>query len=297
MQRCYLTCLLVLFSLPTWGWNAAGHRLVADIAWRQLAQPARQQIDAALRQHPDYTQWLLKAGDPAPAAIFAEAATWADAIRNDPRYYDETSESPTPALPGLLDLARHKKWHYQDVDRDGNIASGELPSALTQLAATIRQAGDNSNLTFAVPWLLHLVADLHQPLHVGHDADQGGNHFEVEISFRRQPFTNLHRYWDELPGHSSLRGRKLQQRSLLLMQAYPAPAQGDLASWLAESRALLADCYPTRTGSLLPLIDEAFHQQATRIAERQLVAAGYRLGRWLNTLLSERVSRETGSTR
>ena len=62
----------------------------------------------------------------------------------------------------------------------------------------------------ALPWLLHLVADIHQPLHVGLDGDEGGNKVEIENPFnKRLPFTNVHTYWDDLPGPPWLRGKRL----------------------------------------------------------------------------------------
>ena len=107
-------------------WNAAGHRLSAAIAWQQLSPPSRDFIATALSRHPDYARWVEKARSSEPADIFAEASTWPDDIRHDPRFYNEGREPATPALPGLSDTARHKRWHYVDLDAAGRVREGEL---------------------------------------------------------------------------------------------------------------------------------------------------------------------------
>ena len=81
-------------------WNAAGHRLVAAIAWRQMSPEARQTAGQLLAQHPDWAKWTARSkAEAADYQAFLEAAPWADSLRNDPRFYDEGEESPTPPLP------------------------------------------------------------------------------------------------------------------------------------------------------------------------------------------------------
>ena len=153
-------------------WNAAGHRLVAAIAWQQLSPASQDFASAALARHPDHGRWLDRARTADPAAIFAEAATWPDDIRSDPRFYDEGRDEETPSLPGMPDTARHKRWHYVDLDERGNRESGEADRQIERLSQLMR-SGRSQDVTYALPWLLHLVADIHQPLHVGHATDNG----------------------------------------------------------------------------------------------------------------------------
>ena len=100
MRRLLPALLCLLASLPAQAWNAAGHRLVAVIAWQQLSPPVQDTIAASLARHPDHPRWLDQARSASPAALFAEAATWPDNIRNDPRFYDDPGDPPTPPLPG-----------------------------------------------------------------------------------------------------------------------------------------------------------------------------------------------------
>lgn len=292
MRRFLILFFLFLCPPLAHAWNAAGHRLTAVIAWQQLSPASRQQIGEILARHPDYPRWQEKARSDEPQALFAEAATWADNIRHDPRYYDETRETPTPAIPGLFDQTRHKGWHYVDLDTKGKRRAGEIDLQIGKISQILRSTASPEQISWALPWLLHLVGDIHQPLHVGRHGDDGGNRVEIENPARRQPFSNLHQYWDELPGPSSLRGKRLDKRAAELLARYPVPAQGSVIGWRSESHHLLANAYPP-AGSLLPLITDEFDAQARSIAERQIVNAGYRLGRLLENIFARRVSRET----
>ena len=298
MRQILSALLFFSLALPAYAWNAAGHRLVAVIAWQQLTPPTREAISAALARHPDHDRWVEKARSHDAIDLFAEASTWPDDIRNDPRFYDEDREPPTPALPGLPDTARHKRWHYVDLDAAGKVRDGEIDRQIERLSHLLqakgRTAGNSSQISYALPWLLHLVADIHQPLHVGQHGDEGGNKVEIENPFnKRLPFSSLHLYWDDLPGPPWLRGERLEKNAARLLDNYPKPAQGDVALWRAESHQLLAFAYPKASGSLLPIINEDFQRDARAIANRRIVEAGYRLGRLLESLFSQPVSRET----
>jgi hypothetical protein len=288
-----IACLM--FACPAaHAWNAAGHRLAASIAWQQLSPATREFVAETLSRHADYPRWQGKASTDAPAAIFAEASTWPDDIRNDPRFYDEGLEAPTPSAPGLPDTARHKKWHYVDVDRGGEVVDGELERRINELSLLLHTNASAERMAWALPWLSHLVADIHQPLHVGRAEDRGGNGFEVENPFnKRLPFSSLHTYWDDLPGPPWLRGKRLAENTARLLERHPPPAPGNTRLWREESRQLVRSAYPDAAGSLLPMISEPFHQHARQIADRRLVDAGYRLGWLLEHGLARRVSRET----
>ena len=294
MRQILLALLFFAVPSPASAWNAAGHRLSAVIAWQQLSPTAQSAIGDALSAHPDYERWVEKSRSRRDVDVFAEAATWPDDIRNDPRFYDEDREAATPALPGLSDTARHKRWHYVDLDTSGKVKAGELDRQIERLSRILRSTGKKAEISNALPWLAHLVADIHQPLHVGRHGDEGGNQIEIENPFnKRLPFSSLHVYWDDLPGPPWLRGKRLEQNATHLVDRHPAPIQGSVALWRDESHRLLAEAYPTSSGSVLPIISEDFRQRSRDIAERRIVEAGYRLGRLLDDIFTLRVSRET----
>jgi len=294
MRRFLLVLCFALTPTLAEAWNAAGHRLVAVIAWQQLSPPSREFIDSLLARHPDHPAWIEKARASAGVEIFAEASTWPDDIRNDPRFHDGGREPATPPLPGLADTDRHKRWHYVDLDGVGKTRDGELDRQIERLSQVLRTTRDPAQLAYALPWLLHLVADIHQPLHVGRHGDEGGNAVEIENPFnKRLPFSKLHTYWDDLPGPPWLRGKRLEKNVARLLADFPPPSQGNVGTWRDESHRLLAIAYPEADGSLLPMVTEEFQRSARNTANRRIVDAGYRLGHLLERIINSRVSRET----
>jgi hypothetical protein len=290
----HLALLLLLAPALAHAWNAAGHRLTALIAWQQLSPAGRDAVATLLTAHPDHPRWTTRARSVEPAALLAEAATWPDDIRGDPRFHDEGSEPPTPPVPGLPDTGRHRRWHYVDLGPDDKPVAGELDRRIGELARTLGAAGSAAERAWALPWLVHLVGDIHQPLHVGHAEDGGGNAVEIEDPFNpRLPFTNLHTWWDDLPGPPWLRGRRLEQRATRLLAEHPPPVPGTVETWRTESHRLLAVAYPEASGSLLPIANEDFRKRSRDIADRRIVDAGYRLGWLLEATLVARVPRET----
>lgn len=281
---------------PALGWNGAGHRLVAAVAWRQMSPAARQSASELLQRHPDYRKWTDKAGDDPGYSAFLAASTWADEIRKDPRFYEEHKDPSTPPFPGMADTARHRTWHYVDILEGGKARDGELDRQLERLIRRLRDpAAPLPEKAYALPWLIHLVGDIHQPLHVGSRDDQGGNDVEIEDPFNpRQPFTNLHSWWDGLPGPPWLRGQRLERVADALLAAQPRPPrQGTVALWQAESLEISRDqAYPNAAGSLLPIVTEDFRARSRAVANQRLVAAGYRLGRLLERIWGS-VPRET----
>ena len=292
MKQLLFALALCLVAPLSHAWNAAGHRLSAMIAWQQLSPGTQERLSRILSEHPDHTRWFEKAKAAGDQFIFAEASTWPDDIRNDPRFQNDSETKP--AIPGLTDNARHKKWHYVDLNKDGTVRDGLIDQQIDRLSKVLRSTAKTEQIFYALPWLLHLVADIHQPLHVGQHGDEGGNQFEIENPFnRRLPFTSLHAYWDDLPGPPWLRGKRLEQKTNWLIERYSAPTQANVRAWRDESHRLLSLAYPKAEGGILPLVTEDFHRQAQEIANQQVVNAGYRLGRLLENIFGTGVSRGT----
>ena len=158
---------LLLISISSFAYDAVGHRIVADIAYDNLTDKARAQVDKVLG----------KKG-------LVYEATWADEVRSDNKY------------------AYSYQWHYQDLDDnmtsadikkllDNPTAEGEhLFFALDQLQTRLKK---DKNDTEALKFLVHFVGDLHQPLHMGRKDDKGGNKVDFNWFGRK---TNLHSVWD-----------------------------------------------------------------------------------------------------
>lgn len=289
----FLYCSL-LFALPANAWNAAGHRLSAVIAWQHMAPETRVFVDHALRRHPDHGHWVEKSGTGEAMLVFAEAATWPDNIRHDPRFYDERREAPLTPVPGLPDNARHSDWHYVDIDTRGKRGNGQLDRQIGVLSQLLRSTERNDEIAWALPWLAHLIGDLHQPLHAGRVEDRGGN--EVVLIDEEKPDrapVRLHSWWDDLPGPGGLRGKRLIKRAGELIADHLPPPQDKPAQWLEESRQLTDDAYPKRQREGKLLADRGFKDAASEIATGRIIAAGYRLARQLDDIRAARVSRGT----
>lgn len=297
--------LALLFPLPAWAWNAAGHRLVACIAWDHLADGTREQLSRLLHEHPDYPRWSKRAGEHYPAAdleraAFIESSTWPDEIRKDRRFYSAGRDLPTETLAGFPDMERRSNWHYVAwplTDAPGTRrepVSGLIDQALVA-QPTMLGSADGADRSYALPWLTHLVGDAHQPLHTSVKIDaQGrqdrlGTGLTVNNPFAaRQPLTTLHAYWDDLPGPGGLRGAALDDACRALAAAYPHPAPSASAQWLDESWQIARrDGYPPGD-ERVPTISAQFNDKAREIASRRVAQAGYRLAELLRSLLGSR---------
>lgn len=291
--------LLWVLAFPAAAWNAAGHRISAMIAWEHMDAPTRNAVAAILQQHPDFEHWQLRANGADPdLTAFLEASTWPDDIRRDKRFYTAGSEEPTSTQPGFPDMERRLSWHF--VDRPVGWYDRLLPSPGVidrQLVALARIVGDReekpSARAYALPWLIHLVGDAHQPLHAasryGPDgrSDQGGNRVTINNPFQpHASSTSLHRYWDDLPGPPWLNGSRLHSTAIALTSRYATPAAtGTPEQWIDESWQIASEhAYPPEIDAA-PTITADFHNQALTIANRRVTEAGYRLAALLQQLL------------
>jgi len=175
LKKLYHALLGMLLLAPVSGfaWGVTGHRVVAEIASHHLSPQARKAITALLGRQ-----------------SMAMVANWPDFIKSDTTHkYDRTSP-----------------WHY--LDFPANCTRAQFDEVIkahatgdnlyAQTEALIKQLKDpatsKEDKVFALSFLIHMIGDMHQPLHAGRDEDQGGNKIQV-MWFDKQ--TNLHRVWDE----------------------------------------------------------------------------------------------------
>lgn len=307
MGTVFFAAALLAVSTHALAWNGAGHRLVAAIAWEKMTPEARETAAWLLHRHPDHARWLKRAGEQErERGAFIEAATWPDDIRKDKRFYSAGKEEPTPTLPGFPDMERRGNWHYVNIPLEAGALgrkplSGLLDRQLDATAETLgRAANPEVERAYALPWLIHLVGDAHQPLHASArlDAegrwDKLGNALEVSNPYNsRKPVSSLHAFWDDLPGPPWLRGERLDAAAKALMATYPADA-GATSSWrwIEESWQIARDNgYPAGDGATPIPLSEAFYESSREIANRRVAQAGYRLADLLNRVLARRNQR------
>jgi hypothetical protein len=314
----------LLAPAPARAWDDIGHMAVAVIAWRHMTPAARARAVALLRAAPPdagLSQLRPNAGGPEERdfALFARAATWPDLVRDRRNY-------------GRYRIYHHTTWHYADVywrpgpagrpepvaglQPDAQNAAERVP-VLRVLAADPRARAESRAVALA--WVLHLVGDLHQPLHTSSrvtpehpEGDRGGNLVKLGS-------TSLHSVWDNLfdvarvgvrpddPGRGRRRSRGRRggaaeaggdarlgravavadevAAAAPMASMLPRVVEGRAGVWVAEGGKL------AQTAAYTPdLVDggavpPGYRERARRAAAPQLALAGYRLASLLNAAL------------
>lgn len=238
--------------------GASGHRIAGHLAEPLLCARAAAEIDA------------LAGGEG-----LAELGLWADTIRGD-------------------DAWRHTApWHYMNIGDDEPLEAyrhprgGDVWWAVEHHAAVLAESGPAARRSEALRFVVHFVVDMHQPLHVGREADRGGNTIDVRYGDER---TNLHRFWDT----DALRLSGLSERELVTALAPAARmlavAGGDdpPAVWAAESLALRSQAYAfRRPGRGAAPLGAAYLRAAESVARVRLAQAAARLAHVLNRALGD----------
>lgn len=269
---------LFLLLLATAGdalaWSEKGHRLVAELAQRRLSPAAEAEVARLL------------AGEPEPT--LAGVASWADDMR---------AESRT----GVNELGkRSERWHYLNFPRgtdcaydpardcpDGNCVVAAIPAQAAILADRSRSDAERAQ---ALKFLVHLVGDVHEPMHAGFGDDRGGNNYQIQLEARTADHgsegTNLHKVWDihvlrsaglNVDEYADL----LQTRSAVDIGTTPVLASAS-REWAIESCRLIADTPLYPSGHVLK--DDYLERQRP-LAERRVLQAAFRLAALLETAL------------
>lgn len=297
---------------PARAWNNTGHKAVAYIAYSNLNKKARQRVDALVRQHPLYSEITqgVTPGKGLARIAFENFATWPDAIRGDTRFVDTPrvnaacqpvappKPAPGPVFPGFPDMQKHQDWHYDDIpfSTDGTPTHAScVPNALTQINAILQDFASatiaDDQKAFELPWLEHLVGDVHQPLHAvsrfskeNPGGDLGGNLVKVQNG------TNLHSYWDQLPGTVDT-PPVIAKLAAAIRKSVKAADTQTPQQWLEDSAALARDQLYTFTGAGTAadpaVLSDAYRVNARKIALRRMGLAGYRLAAVLNDTLGK----------
>jgi hypothetical protein len=279
--------LNALLSFPASAWGDEGHEVVALIAQAHLDPAVQKRVNALLGADTD----SLTAHD------IAAEATWADKLRES-------------GGNGVRQMTR--QWHYIDIEiaaPDLDRACFDHPSVppgtpasmgpprdcivdkIQEFAAEVSSpATDPEEQIVALKFLLHLVADVHQPLHASDDHDRGGNDKRVSASGFKAG--NLHHFWDTAfvdrlgPNARRIATDLNGHISELEVQAW---SQGEAADWALESfKVARDDSYgqlpqPNASGSFR--LPEVYIAMATRDVAIQLSKAGVRLAFVLNKTL------------
>ena len=167
MLKKTISLFLLFVSLSTYAYDNVGHRIVSEVAYRNMTKKARKQTDKVL----------------GVKGIVYESS-WADEVRSDDNY------------------KYSYQWHYQNL-KDGMTASdmknlidnpkSEGEHLFYAIGLMVDRLKKDKNDAEALKFLIHFVGDLHQPMHLGRAEDLGGNRVKMTWFGRN---TNIHSIWD-----------------------------------------------------------------------------------------------------
>lgn len=305
-RSAWLTLCALLAASPAQAWNDTGHMIVAAIAYDLLTPAAKAEATGLLRLNPDYRKWIAGARDcDRDKVAFVTAATWPDAIKSKYGYMDDRNKSwrsTSTRSIGYADKIQHRYWHSVRIpfSPDGTAVEMSIaPNALTQIAA-FRSAlsspytSDDAK-SYGLTWLLHIVGDLHQPLHAinrftrAHpDGDSLGNEVQVCISTCNGGRMRLHRYWDYVLGDDYSAKAAIEAAARVERAPESEAAIADEVAWAHESfeaAKLYAYADPIGDGSGPFALTEDYKNAAWTIAQQRAALAGARLANLLNGAL------------
>ncbi|BAM90752.1 phospholipase C/P1 nuclease [Bradyrhizobium oligotrophicum S58] len=311
MRRLAIAFVVALVSpaAPALAWWDEGHMQIAYVAYKKLTPAARDRADALLKLNPDYANWI--AGAPQGQEqlyAFVHAATWPDDIKMKPDYYDDQVTDSTAKQLVPYGHLKHAYWHYKDAlfsADDTPLPRPDSVDAVSQLKLMIAKLPANSDASetlrsYSLSWMIHLVGDLHQPLHAiarysaalpDKGGDRGGN--EEQVVAANGETLALHAYWDGIfGGYSTVFGAVFdadQRGGLSSVTADAAKAQIiDPATWAQESFDLAkttAYAAPVRTDKQPAELTREYETNARETARKQAALAAARLANLLEVLL------------
>lgn len=169
IKKLIIAVAIIYLPFNAGAWGVLGHRIVGEVADHYLNQKARLAVKQLLGTE-----------------SIAIASNWADFVRSDTSYNYMSN------------------WHY--INLDPGLTQQQLfdileqpnPNVYTKLneMVLILKNGKNTyaQRKLALRMLIHLVGDLHQPMHTARKDDFGGN--RVQLTWFGQK-SNLHKVWDE----------------------------------------------------------------------------------------------------
>jgi len=325
-------------------WDSVGHMAVVGLAYDELTETQQNQLIAILKQHPrvNFIMEGFPDGNPEDRDFVMAAATWPDLARQktDPKKIpakdlikddlDYEADKPAVVKVDYHDGELHPGWHFIDTPVPGQ--GGELPpdhpsappvnavGVVTVLVKQLQSNEEDKERAYDLAWLMHLVGDLHQPLHAVNgifetlpNGDRGGN--LVFITGATQNARELHEFWDDVLGRPANSDTKTHKPRLdkdaaaadeviARVRSLHLPKRNsedkDPNDWAAESVKLAErDAYDLQqvepitierpgkepTDALNTQLDDGYGATAKRDAQKQVRLAGHRLALLLKEVL------------
>ena len=258
-----ITLFVMLQSASVYAWGPMGHDVVAAIAEQHLTKKAKKNIDKLLG-----------------GKSIVYYSSWMDSIQNSPYWNDGYNKTKT--------------WHYANVDegltyqtmeknKDGDVVKG-LEFLTDQLTNRYDELTDSMRVDY-LKMIVHMVGDLHCPMHAGRLSDRGGNKTKVKW-FGKQ--TNIHSVWDSKMIESARKWSYegwVEQLDRTDKKFKKDVMRGTYEEWFnttVENAAKIYD-YVEDLGNN-PKLSYQFIYDFSPMLEQQLLLGGYRLAYVLNTI-------------
>jgi len=251
MRKVILVLAGFLFLTEGFGWGATGHRATGLIAERYLTNKAKKRIQQILG-----------------GESLAMVSTWMDEIRSDSTYNYTTDWHWTTIPDG---------GKYEDVESNPD---GKVVMMIEKFVAELKTGKLTAKQEQEyLKMLVHMVGDMHQPLHVGKPGDRGGN--DVKVKWFRAD-SNLHRVWDsEMIDDTKLSYTELAQSLGNPDKATIKKWQGtSVRDWAMESVSYRPQVYDIGNGNL----SYQYGYKYFSVVETRLLQAGVRLAALLNRI-------------
>ena len=259
-----LIALLFVSMLPATAWGPKGHDVVAAIAEQHLTCKAKRQISKLL-----------------DGKSIVYYSSWMDNIQNSPYWEDGYNKTKT--------------WHYANVDKGLTYETmqknenGDVVTALTMLTDEMLDNYKHLTDSMKVDYLkmiVHMVGDLHCPMHAGRLSDLGGNRMKVKW-FRQD--TNLHSVWDSKMIDSARKWSYTEwcdQLDRKDRKYRKEVMSGTYEDWFTETVEAAADIYEyvESMDQASPNLSYQFVYDFSPLLEERLLHAGYRLAYVLNEI-------------
>ncbi|QCX38117.1 S1/P1 nuclease [Aureibaculum algae] len=236
-------------------WGPTGHRTTGKIAENHLKKSVLKKIDKLL-----------------DGQSLAFVSTYGDEIKSDKKYN------------------KFYTWHYVNMPFDKTYETseknpqGDLVTGINKCVEVLKDENSSKeDKAFYLKLLVHLVGDLHQPMHVGRAEDKGGNTVQVQWFGRG---TNLHRVWDsDMINEWGMSYLELADNEQDLSKAQLKAIQaGSVIDWVNESHDLTKKVYASvKVGENLRYQYNYDHFKTVR---QQLQKAGIRLAELLNDIFA-----------
>ncbi len=234
-------------------WGPTGHRATGKIAEMHLTKKAKRKIDKLLK-----------------GESLAFVSTYADQIKSDRNFN------------------KYYTWHYVNFPLDGTYETskknkrGDLLTGIETCVKVLKDKNSpNEEKVFHLKMLVHLIGDLHQPMHIGQEEDKGGNTIQVQW-FKRG--TNLHRVWDEnMIEEWNMSYLELANNAKdLTKNQIKSIEKGEVIDWIYDTHKITKEVYKSvKVGENLRYRYSYIHFPIVR---QQLQKGGIRLAKLLNEI-------------